>query len=104
MNMRATIMSACLAALLAGCSGSSIAASPERGVFRGGLLVSPYGYEVAPPQPLPDEPLTGYARYEGYFPNTELTTHEGKTVRFYDDLLRDRVVLVNFMYTQCDGI
>ena len=40
-----------------------------------------------------------------YFPNCELTTHEGKKVRFYDDLVRgDKIVLFNFMYAQCEGI
>ena len=41
---------------------------------------------------------------ERYFPNVVLTTHEGKQVRFYDDLLKDKIVTINFMYTQCaDG-
>src|SRR5437867_11953774 len=40
----------------------------------------------------------------GYFPNVPLTTHEGKTVRFYDDLMcGDKIVVVNLMYTQCKG-
>ena len=39
-----------------------------------------------------------------FFPNVTLTTHEGKQVRFYDDLLADRFVVVNFMYTVCEGI
>src|SRR5262245_34907613 len=39
------------------------------------------------------------------FPNVVFTTHEGKKVRFYDDVLKgDRIVLVNFMYTHCNGI
>jgi protein SCO1/2 len=39
-----------------------------------------------------------------YFPNVALTTHEGKLVRFYDDLIRDRTVMINFMYVNCgDG-
>ena len=33
-----------------------------------------------------------------HFPNVTLTTHEGKAVRFYDDLLKDKVVTINFMY------
>jgi protein SCO1/2 len=37
-----------------------------------------------------------------YFPNVVLTTHEGRKVRFYDDLIRDKVVTVNFFYTQCE--
>lgn len=37
----------------------------------------------------------------GYFPNLELVNQDGKTVRFYDDLLKDKVVVVNFIYTHC---
>lgn len=44
------------------------------------------------------------ARMVGYFPNTELVTHENETVRFYDDLVVGKCVVVNFMYTVCDGI
>ena len=43
------------------------------------------------------------ARMEGYFPNTELITHDGRRVRFYEDLVRDKTVLFQFMYTRCDG-
>jgi len=39
-----------------------------------------------------------------YFPNVELTTHEGKKVRFYDDLLRGKVVAINFVYTSCGDV
>jgi protein SCO1 len=39
-----------------------------------------------------------------YFPNFELTTHEGNKVRFYDDLIKDKIVVINFMYAQCEGI
>ena len=36
-----------------------------------------------------------------YFPNVTLTTQDGKTVHFYDDLLKDKVVAIELMYTQC---
>jgi cytochrome oxidase Cu insertion factor (SCO1/SenC/PrrC family) len=36
-----------------------------------------------------------------YFPNVPLVTHEGETIRFFDDLLKDKVVAVNFIYTKC---
>ncbi len=39
-----------------------------------------------------------------HFPNLLLTTHEGKKVRFYDDLLKDKIVLINFMYVRCEGV
>jgi protein SCO1/2 len=44
------------------------------------------------------------ARLEGYFPNSYLKTHDGRRVRFYDDLVRGKVVAVTFMYTTCTGI
>jgi len=39
--------------------------------------------------------------YRSRFPNVVLRTHEGKTVRFYDDLLKGKIVLINFMYATC---
>ena len=39
-----------------------------------------------------------------YFPNFELTTHEGKKVRFYDDLIKDKIVVISFMYVKCEGV
>lgn len=39
-----------------------------------------------------------------HFPNVVLRTHEGKKVHFYDDVIRDRIVTLNFMYIACgDG-
>ncbi|WP_375738278.1 SCO family protein [Pseudomonas boanensis] len=37
------------------------------------------------------------------FPNVILVTHEGRKVRFYDDLIRGKVVAFNMMYTECSG-
>ena len=34
-------------------------------------------------------------------PNVVLQTHTGKAVRFYDDLLRDKLVVINMMYAGC---
>src|SRR5260221_10296815 len=39
-----------------------------------------------------------------YFTNAELRSHDGQTLRFYDDLLRGKIVLINFMYTECGDI
>lgn len=36
-----------------------------------------------------------------YFPNVPLTTHDGKTVHFFEDLIKDKVVVINFIYTHC---
>jgi len=34
-------------------------------------------------------------------PNVVLTTHEGEEVRFYDDLVKDKFVTINMVYTSC---
>ena len=35
------------------------------------------------------------------FPNVELITHQGKKVRFYDDLIKGKTVAIELMYTTC---
>jgi len=52
----------------------------------------------------PSVPLAARRSGPEYFSNAVLTTHEGKKVRFYDDLIRGKVVMFNMMYAQCDGI
>lgn len=45
------------------------------------------------------------AEWDGsYFPNVELVNQHGERLRFWDDLLRDRIVVVNFVYTECPDI
>ena len=39
--------------------------------------------------------------FAGHFPNSVLRTHEGRNVRFYDDLLKGKIVMINFMYATC---
>ncbi|HKS41795.1 MAG TPA: SCO family protein, partial [Blastocatellia bacterium] len=39
-----------------------------------------------------------------YFPNTTLLTQDNKPVHFFDDLLKDKVVIINFMFTTCTGV
>lgn len=36
-----------------------------------------------------------------YFPNVPLVTHDGQRVRFFDDLIKGKVVVINFIYTTC---
>jgi protein SCO1 len=36
-----------------------------------------------------------------YFPNVTLITQDGKPVRFYEDLLKDKQVAINVIYTSC---
>lgn len=41
---------------------------------------------------------------ERHLPNVVLTTHEGKKVRFYDDLMKDKIVVITMMYATCEGV
>lgn len=36
-----------------------------------------------------------------YFTNTPLVNQDGKTVHFFDDLIKGKSVVVNFIYTEC---
>jgi protein SCO1 len=53
---------------------------------------------------LPIRPSSRDAIRNRYFPNLTLVTHEGRRVHFYDDLLKDKIVLLNFMYADCAGV
>lgn len=39
-----------------------------------------------------------------HLPNVPLLTHEGKRVMFYDDLIKGRIVTLNFFFAKCDEI
>ena len=36
-----------------------------------------------------------------HFPNVTLTTQDGEPVRFYDDLVKGKIVAINLIYTTC---
>src|SRR5262249_11938594 len=40
---------------------------------------------------------------EGYFPNLPVVTHEGKTLRVYDDLIKGKIVGISFIFTRWRG-
>lgn len=47
-------------------------------------------------------PAASRNRWGGdYFPNLPLVNQHGVTVRFYDDLLKDKAVAINVIYTSC---
>jgi protein SCO1 len=39
-----------------------------------------------------------------YFPDVPLYTQESKKVRFYEDLIKNRIVIINVFYAECDGV
>ena len=62
---------------------------------------------AAPGRPRSVEQTQAVARkrvQEMHLPNVPLVSHEGKVVQFYDDLLKDKIVSINFFYAKCDEI
>jgi protein SCO1/2 len=39
-----------------------------------------------------------------FLPNVPLLTQDDKKVGFYDDLVKDKIVIINFTYTRCEGV
>ena len=40
----------------------------------------------------------------GYVPNVSVVDQDGRTLKFYDDLIKDKIVVVSFIYTTCKDI
>lgn len=64
----------------------------------GGAALMPLLAQARPAQPAARSPMADY------FPNVVLETHDGRKVRFYDDLIKGKVVAINMMYSICTGI
>lgn len=54
-----------------------------------------------PVSPVDYQAYTARALRE-HFPNVPLVTQDKKTVRFYDDLIKDKVLIIQFMFTNCE--
>src|SRR5882724_10157848 len=50
---------------------------------------------------LADKPVKAGPWGPEFYTNAVLRTHENKPVRFYDDLIKGKISLINFMYTNC---
>lgn len=89
MQTRRDLLTGMSAAALGWMAVRTTAAEPDR-VSRGRA------------RPRPPQPGKRYGAE--YFSNVTLTTHEGNKVRFYDDLIRGKIVAINMMYAKCAGI
>jgi protein SCO1/2 len=49
-------------------------------------------------------PVSAATWGESYIPNVPLVTQDGQTVRLYDDLIKNKIVLINFMYAGCKQV
>jgi protein SCO1 len=48
--------------------------------------------------------FAGPGRGEEYFTNLEVQDQDGRVLKFYDDVLKDKLVVVSFIYTSCQDI
>jgi len=51
---------------------------------------------------LPDKSRPAASLGPGYYSNGVFRTHENKRVRFYDDLIKGKISIINFMYASCE--
>ncbi len=79
-------------------SAAGAAAAAERQVQKR-VAVQPDGPGVEG-----NKPETPAEKAASYFPNTLLLTQDNKPVHFFDDLLKGKIVLINFMFTTCTGV
>jgi len=76
------------------------------------LVVPAWAHDGAPSNPAAAKTISAAAtssdaeetRARQYFSDLPLVDHDGRTVRFFTDVLRDRVVAVTFFYTECVGM
>lgn len=82
---------------LAVAGSASVVAGSARGLPAGnGLSDYPSrGFQNIPPREIIQR---------RHLPNVELTTQDGRKVHFYDDLVKNKMVVINFMYAHCEGI
>jgi protein SCO1/2 len=50
-----------------------------------------------------DDRAAAEAKARDYFTNVELIDQDGQRLKFYDDVLKDNVVVISFILTNCQG-
>lgn len=61
------------------------------------------GSAALPAAPGEDTIATDEAASRDYFSDTLLINQDGEEVRFYSDVLKDQIVVINFIFTNCEG-
>jgi protein SCO1/2 len=79
---------------------SGLAVAP----FAGALVARADDSPPAAPHTFAPRPSGRELMRKRYFPNVELITHHGQKVKLYDDLLKDKIVVLNLMYADCPGV
>ena len=55
-------------------------------------------------QPVSTAPARAPSPAEKYFSDVELINQDGQKMRFYSDVLKDKVVVINTFFTTCTGV
>ena len=84
---------------------AAAAAAPAIGAHGSHAPATPSGPQIAPAE-RPAQPAATTAaqrdeRARQYFTDSPLVATDGRRLRFYSDVLRERLVLVSFIYTTC---
>jgi protein SCO1 len=66
--------------------------------WAGGAILAPVIAAPANSRPAKSGPR------EDYFPNYVVQAHDGRKLRFYDDIVAGKIVVFNMMYSICTGI
>jgi len=48
------------------------------------------------------QPVSAARKGADYYTNAPLVNQDGKTLRFYDEVIKGKVVAINFMFTSCE--
>lgn len=69
------------------------------------IIVAAVTFMLAPALYANDPADTAAAeeKARNYFTNLEVIDQDGRKLKFYDDVLKDKVVAINFIFTHCQG-
>lgn len=76
-----------------------LAALPVRG-----QSADPHAGHQHQPAPAPAPQAAGESPAQKYFGDVRLTNQDGKEMRLYSDLIKDKVVVIDVMFTSCTGV
>jgi protein SCO1/2 len=51
----------------------------------------------------PTDKAAADAKARDYFSNVELVDQDGRSLKFYDDVLKDNIVVISFIFTNCQS-
>lgn len=84
-------------AAAAAVSGDTPAPKKKEAKVDPAALYDPPTADVEPPE------VFGKRQSAPDFPDVVLTDHNGKEVHFYEELVKGKIVFINFMYATCTG-